>query len=131
MHGRKTKSYTEAFAAYRAKPRNVRWSWAAWSDRFNCIALTVWRDRWVAQEGLFALPAWHGAGSEERKRLLGLTAIGDRVRIILCEAVDARTEPRALKSQWADDRTFELVAKDDGGVGKVRPLMNEPKVALV
>jgi hypothetical protein len=130
MHGRKTRSFTEAFAAHGATPRNVRWSWAAWSDRFDCLVLTVWRDRWVAQEGVFALPAWHGTGSDERTRLLKRAAIGDQVRIILCEAVDERIEPRALKAQWADDRVCYLADKDDGGGFKVRPTMEVPKVKL-
>jgi hypothetical protein len=131
MHGRRTKSFTEAFAAHGAKPRNVRWSWAAWSDRFDCLVLTVWRDRWVAEEKVFALPAWHGAGNDERKRLLEKAAIGDRVRIILCEAMNAQDEPRELRSQWADDRVFELTDKDEGGGFKVRPLMDALRFKLL
>ncbi len=127
MHGRGART----FAAHGARPGNPRRSRAAWSDRFDWIVLTVWRDRRNPEREAFHLPSWHGAGNEERRALLERVAVGDIVRVILCEAGRPTAEPRELKAQWADDRAFLLREKEAGGGFVAAPDMALPRLPLL
>jgi hypothetical protein len=131
MHGKKSRTLAEAYAAHGAVRKNTRWSWSAWSEHFDCAVVTVWRDSWVDDEGTFNLGAVVGeAGNSERREIFARVEPGDRVRVVLCEAVDARASPRQVRVQYADDRPFELMGKDEAGGIRLRPDMAGPRFQL-
>lgn len=132
MNGREVRTLAEGFAAHGAEPRNTRWSWAAWSDPFDRLVATVWRDRWVADRKAFVMGARPDLqGGRERAKLLSRAKVGDAARVVYCIAVDERASPREIRECRADDRRFVIVELDDDGGFTVQPDLSLGRVELL
>ncbi|MEO1687165.1 MAG: hypothetical protein AAFU61_04580 [Pseudomonadota bacterium] len=126
------KTLRDGYAAHGATPGNARWSWAAWSERFDCLVATVWRDSWIGDEKVFEMqPHLDHNGGRERAQLLGRVKVGDSVRVIYCVASDETAVPRSIRECWADDRPFIVATTDGEGGFALRPEPQSGRLELL
>ena len=96
-------SLSEMFDRLGAPLSNVRWSWGSVRAADGVVFLRVWQDGtkkvgdkryvWVSD----ASPVSDSPGAPERLRHVELVRSGATCYLIMCEAVDPKIEPRAVK----------------------------------
>jgi hypothetical protein len=85
---------------------NARWSWGAIRELDGVVFLRVWQDEKIRRDGTWYLKLTardfyrtkpNSLGWIERQKQVAAIQNGAPAYLVMCEAVDALTEPRVIK----------------------------------
>lgn len=112
-----TSTHTEAFAAFKVKPTNFRWSWAGISEDGKTVVLTFWAVDFSAPQGMYtgSCRVDHRPGSREWLECLrwAQAHCGGYFGVILAVAKDEKAGKRSIGKCCATTLWMKITSIDE------------------